>query len=74
MRAFGDIAPLPRPRKDWSLGPPQCWEVFPSQAFISVQARSLTALWMGIICETEESKSEGSEEESVCLRMTALTN
>ena len=41
-----------------------------SQAFISVQARSLTALWMGMIAEMEPRRASG--EEAVCLRITAL--
>ena len=37
---------------------------------MSVQARSLTALWMGIMCEIDERRAAGSE--AVFLESTAV--
>jgi len=75
-RPGSSSGPAPRPWKDRSLGPPQRADVLPSQDFMRDQARSLTALWIGMMDGTVVANEDGSGEVvgSEFLRRTAVKN
>ena len=67
-------SPEPNPRNEANRGPPQRWLVLPSHALIRCQARSLTALWMGMMAGMVVASWAVGVSGVACLRMMAVKN